>query len=178
MARYHTKLVVVAACVGLVLGMAGRVLATIPDGNTIYGCYKNNTGAVRVIDPSAGDKCNGKSEAAISWAQTGQDGVPGVQGPQGPQGTTGPDGPDGVSGYVVETATGSTTYDSGYQTGKAVVDAKCPDGTAITGNGFDLSSSTKVSVFKDDGVLWVFGDPGVTVTAYTVCVDKQQFEGQ
>lgn len=172
--------VAVIAAVGLLAGFAGRVAwASIPDGNTIHGCYKNDTGVVRVIDPSAGDACKTKSETALDWAQAGQQGIQGVQGQRGQQGATGTAGTDGVSGYQIESATGTTAFDSSFQTNVATLNAACPDGTVSTGIGFDLPS-TKVSPFAvggDLGELVAMGDPGLTVSVYTVCVD-QQFEGK
>jgi hypothetical protein len=177
--RFRTYIVIVAV-LGVLAGFGGRVAwAAIPDGNTIHGCYKNDTGVLRVIDTSAGASCNPKSETALDWSQTGADGVPGIQGTQGPQGATGTTGTDGVSNYQIKSATATTAYDSFAQTNVATVNAACPDGTVATGIGFDLPSD-KVSPFgvgADLGELVVWGDAGLTATVYTVCVDKQ-FEGK
>jgi hypothetical protein len=179
MSRRFTFVALIAA-VGLVAGFAGRVAwASIPDGNTIHACYKNDTGVLRVIDPSAGDACKTKSETALDWAQTGQQGIQGIQGVRGQQGANGIAGTDGVSGYQIESATGTTAFDSFFNTNVATVNAACPNGTVSTGIGFDLPS-TKVSPFAvggDLGELVAMGDSGLTVTVYTVCVD-QQFEGK
>ena len=178
MSRRRLAYISIAALVGLLAGFGGRVAwAAIPDGNTIHVCYTNDTGVVRVIDPSTGGACK-KSEKALNWAQTGTQGIQGIQGTQGPQGTSGPNGPNGVSGYQLETATGTTAYDSSWQTNVASVNASCPKGTVPTGIGFDLPSD-KISPFgvgRDQGELFVMGDSGVTATVYTVCVD-QQFKG-
>jgi hypothetical protein len=177
--RTFIRLAVVAA-VGVVAGFGGRLAwAAIPDGNTIHGCFKNDTGVLRVIDTSAGDSCNPKSETALDWSQTGQQGLQGIQGIQGIQGAAGSPGTDGVSDYQIETATGTTAYDSFWSTNVASVNAPCPVGTAATGVGFDLGS-TKISPFAiggDLGELVVIGDAGVTATVYSVCVD-QQFKGK
>jgi hypothetical protein len=168
-------------CLGLAVGFAGKVaFAAIPSGNTIYGCYKNDSGVLRVIDPSAGGACNAKSETPLSWAQTGGQGSPGIQGPRGDQGAVGPNGLDGVSNYQIESATATTVYDSLYKTGLATASAACPAGTTATGNGFDLPS-TSVSIWDEGGGLaidgqaglTVTGATGVTITAYTVCVGDQ-----
>ena len=80
MTRRRVRIAVIAA-VGLLAGFGGRVAwAAIPDGNTIHGCYKNDTGVLRVIDPSVGDACKSKSETALDWAQAGQQGMQGIQG--------------------------------------------------------------------------------------------------
>lgn len=72
----------------IVIG-AATVLATIPDtGGVIHGCFQQNNGQLRVIDPSV-DRCL-PSESAISWNQNGSQGPAGPTGPQGPQGPAGP----------------------------------------------------------------------------------------
>jgi len=179
----HVAHISIVVFVGLLAGFGGRLAwAAIPDGNTIHACYKNDTGVLRAIDPSAGDACNSKSETALDWAQTGLQGVQGIQGPRGAQGATGDSGTDGVSNYQIVSATGTTAYDSFWQTNVVGVNAKCPSGTVTTGIGFDLPS-TQVTPFALGGAqaepyqLYVMGDPNVTVTAYAVCVD-QQFIGK
>jgi hypothetical protein len=180
MSRRHLAYISIVAVVGILAGFGGRVAwGAIPDGNLVHGCYKNDTGVLRVIDTSAGVSCNPKSETALNWAQTGPQGMQGIQGIQGPQGVTGKAGTNGVASYQIETATGTTAYDSFWQTNVATVNASCPAGTVATGVGFDLPSD-KVSPFGiggDLGELVVMGDAGLTATVYTVCVD-QQFEGK
>ena len=177
--RFGYVLVVVA--VGVAVGFAGRVAwAAIPDVNTIHGCYKNDTGELRVIDPSAGGACNSKSETALDWSQTGQQGGAGVQGLRGAQGPTGADGPDGVVDYQVVSDTETTVANTDYKTGLATAIAACPAGTAATGEGFNLPS-TKISIWDEHGGvaiennagLTVTGATGVTFTAYTVCVGDE-----
>jgi hypothetical protein len=179
MTRRHLAYAAIVA-VGLAAGFGGRIAwSAIPDGNTIHACYKNDTGVLRVIDPSAGGTCNAKSETALSWAQTGAQGIQGDQGPSGLQGSTGSAGIDGVSNYQIVSGSATTAFDSFWQQGAATAGATCPSGTVATGVGFDLPT-TKVSPFSiggDEGELLVLGDTGVTVTAYTVCVD-QQFQGK
>jgi hypothetical protein len=179
--RRLASIISIVAAIGLVAGFGGRVAwAAIPDGNTIHGCFKNDTGILRAIDPSVGDACNPKSETAIAWAQTGSQGVQGIQGVQGPQGATGLAGTDGVSDYQIVQATATTAFDSSYQTGLATASASCPTGTVATGEGFDLPS-TSVSIWDEHGGvaienkvgLTVTGATGVSVTAYTVCVGDQ-----
>jgi hypothetical protein len=172
---------VLVAIVAVAAGFAGRVAwAAIPDGNTIHGCYKNDTGELRAIDPSAGGACNAKSETALDWSQTGQQGAQGAQGPYGPQGDTGPAGPDGVVDYQIVSATATTVANSDYKTGLATATAACPAGTDATGEGFDLPS-TDISIWDEHGGyfiennagLTVTGATGVTFTAYTVCVGDE-----
>ena len=67
MSRRRLAYISIVAVVGLLAGFGGRVAwSAIPDGNTIHGCYKNDTGVLRVIDPSAGDTCNSKSETPLN----------------------------------------------------------------------------------------------------------------
>lgn len=70
----------------LVISIAGVCLlgaiayASIPDGNgVIHGCYKRNSGSLRVID-NATSQCD-NSETAIQWSQTGPQGPPGMAAP-------------------------------------------------------------------------------------------------
>lgn len=91
--------------VGVAIGSAGVVSATIPTNNVIDACYTKSGGALRVIDPAT-TKC-GKSETTLAWnvrgpqgetGATGAAGAPGPVGPQGPTGATGPAGPAGPAG--------------------------------------------------------------------------------
>lgn len=182
MTGQRLKLAFVVALAVAAATLAAVAWGAIPDGNTIHGCFKNDTGVLRVVDTGAGDACNAKSETALDWAQGGPQGVQGIQGPRGPQGAQGAAGPDGVSSYQIESASGTTAYDSFFQTGEVTVNASCPSGSIPTGGGFDFPSSANVSVFSNDATSssWrveVFGDAGVTVTVYAVCVDKQQYLG-
>jgi len=174
----------IVATVSLLAGFGGRVAwSAIPDGNTIHGCYKNDTGVLRVIDPSAGGACNSKSETPLGWSQTGTQGIQGIQGSRGPQGATGSAGPDGVTDYQIVTGSATTAYDADYKVGLATATAPCPVGKVGTGGGFDLPSDS-VSIWDQDGGiaikdvagLTVTGKTGVTVNAYTVCV-RDTFNG-
>jgi hypothetical protein len=83
------------AFLGLVVAAAvaaGAAYATIPDGaGVINGCYTNKVGFLRLVDPSAGQKCT-SLETPISWNQKGPKGDPGPQGAAGPAGPPGPAG--------------------------------------------------------------------------------------
>jgi hypothetical protein len=79
----------------LVVAAGGVAYAVIPRaGGLISGCYKNQSGQLRVIDPAA-DSCL-PSESSIQWNQAGQVGPVGPAGPPGPSGATGPRGPSDV----------------------------------------------------------------------------------
>jgi Collagen triple helix repeat (20 copies) len=133
-------LAVGAAVAGILVAAGGVSLASIPDSKThvISGCYSHRTGTLRVIDAQAGQHCQ-RSEAALSWNQTGPagsrgpkgdtgspgpaglqgavgpQGPAGPQGPQGPQGNTGPAGPPGPSNVSWATldANGNLLHASG-----------------------------------------------------------------
>lgn len=79
------KRLVAGFVAGAIFVLGGVAVATIPDGQgVIHGCYKNNSGVVRIIDDSV-DTCTSQ-ETAITWSQTG---------PAGQDGTNGIDGQDG-----------------------------------------------------------------------------------
>ncbi len=62
------RLVLALAVGGTVFGIACAVQASIPDANgVIHGCYKTNTGSLRVID-NAGSSC-AASETPLNWSQ-------------------------------------------------------------------------------------------------------------
>ena len=106
-------MLVVAGALFAVAG--GVVYATIPDGNHVYtACMKNNSGRIRLIDPSLPptklmSHCVG-TETQITWNQdsrqpgpTGPAGVKGDRGPtglRGPAGVTGLPGARGATGHV------------------------------------------------------------------------------
>ncbi len=82
----------VVALLSLVLAASGVAVAAIPDSSgVIHGCYSNRTGALRVIDVSAGDSCSAK-ETVLTWNE---------EGPQGPAGADGQDGADGTDGDML-----------------------------------------------------------------------------
>jgi hypothetical protein len=71
---------------------AGAAYAAIPDAaGVIHGCV-NKAGALRVIDPAAGDRCS-KTETDLPWSQRGPKGD---AGPAGQAGAAGPAGPPGT----------------------------------------------------------------------------------
>lgn len=65
-ARSRWSFRVAAAVFGFVLFGAGIAIADLPDGNAINGCRSSTSGALRVIDKSAGQTCN-TGETALSW---------------------------------------------------------------------------------------------------------------
>src|SRR5262249_31345390 len=83
---------VVAAAVVVLAVSGGIAWASIPDENGVFtACISNATGAIRMIDPSAGQTCTG-GENRVTWNKKG------VEGPKGPTGATGPQGPRGAQG--------------------------------------------------------------------------------
>jgi len=99
--KFSLSPALVVAIAALVVALGGVAYATIPDsGGVIHGCYLKANGSLRVIDPSAGEKCT-KREAAIQWSQTGP------KGPPGSTGATGPAGPPATSLWAVVGPDGS-----------------------------------------------------------------------
>jgi len=77
----------------------------------IHGCYNTSNGQLRVIDPSAGDKCK-TPETALDWNKTGPAGATGPAGPAGatgPAGAAGPAGPAGKDGKDGTNGTNGTS---------------------------------------------------------------------
>lgn len=65
------RVLLLAAAAVLVLGAGGIAWATIPDSQgAIHSCYSTSTGALRIIDPSAGQACH-SGEAALAWNSRG-----------------------------------------------------------------------------------------------------------
>jgi Collagen triple helix repeat (20 copies) len=63
-----------ALLVGLVMLGGSAAVADVPDGNVINGCRNTTTGALRVIDRSAGNRCVA-GEAPLNWANWRSRGV-------------------------------------------------------------------------------------------------------
>jgi hypothetical protein len=126
--------------IGMLVGAAvwGTALAAIPDSQgVIHGCYKIDTGKLRVIDTEAGQACGLKGKA-ISWNQTGARGLQGAQGVQGPQG---PQGPPGFSGYQLARAQEFVAAGQ-----HAEVTVLCPEGKRVLGGGFLVETPLDVKV--------------------------------
>jgi hypothetical protein len=126
-------------------------------------------GALRVIDPSAGQSCDA-SETRITWNQKGQpgaagaSGVPGSTGPSGSPGATGPTGATGPSGASGSTGpTGATgpsgqpgspgaTGPTGATGPSGPVGAQGPTGpTGPTGAGSIVFASSGSATLTTDG---------------------------
>jgi hypothetical protein len=99
--RIKTTVLGVTAALGTVALLASAGYAAIPSaGGVITACYNANSnpsGAMRVIDSEAGQKCS-KNERTLSFNQTGPRGPAGPAGPEGPAGPAGADGADGADG--------------------------------------------------------------------------------
>jgi hypothetical protein len=95
--RYWFALV---AAVTMTCGVSAA-FASVPDaGGVIHGCYKDNNGDLRLVDPAASghDGMCKNHETSVSWNQTGPAGPVGPIGPQGPIGPIGPKGDAGATG--------------------------------------------------------------------------------
>jgi hypothetical protein len=99
----------VAFGIGIAVGWVGLAIAAIPAGDaTITGCYKNASGALRLIDKEGGASCSA-TETQITWSQRGPTGPTGPKGAAGPKGPTGPTGATGAKGGAgAKGATGPT----------------------------------------------------------------------
>jgi cysteine-rich repeat protein len=61
----------VLGLVALIIVMSGVAVAAIPgpgQSGTISACYNDRSGALRVIDPDAGEACNAAKESAVAIA--------------------------------------------------------------------------------------------------------------
>ena len=66
--------ITVAFGVASVVGLGGIAYAAIPDASSgvFHGCYNKTSGALRLVDPSAGtDNTCTASESAVTWNQRG-----------------------------------------------------------------------------------------------------------
>jgi hypothetical protein len=137
----------------IVILLAGGVAyASIPaaDG-TINGCYKNNTGALSVIDSAA--TCPSGS-TALNWSQTG---------PQGPAG--------GVAGLELVQAFGPIDL-AQFKS----VTATCPTGKiVIGGGGFTGGGSTVIRDSYASSPSGISPGQSWTVLAYKPVDDGQSW---
>jgi len=69
LARVAVPLIAVASSCVLISAI-GVAVAAVPDAGTgqMHGCYSTSSGAVRVIDPAAGQRCR-VGERSLSWGQ-------------------------------------------------------------------------------------------------------------
>ena len=119
------KRLVIGAVVGLALA-SGAAYATIPDsGGVIHACMHKNVGTIRIIDPSAGQKCSASLETPIDWNQKGARGPTGSSGSNGGRGPTGPKGDTGSNGSRGPTGTRGPTGADG---AKGPTGARGPSG--------------------------------------------------
>src|SRR5712692_1239565 len=132
--------------IGVAVGLAiagGVAYATIPDsGGVIHGCFRNEVGMLRVIDPSARQLC-GPNATPFHGSQTG---------PTGPAGVTGPAGGSGYEVDIVD-ATGATF---GKKAGDAMTAAfTCPTGKKLLSGGHGGDWGAFVSEAPStDGTTW------------------------
>lgn len=63
-----SPVILVVGAITIVMGAAVAVAAIPDEDGLIHSCYKNTTGAVRVIDSEAGQTCKG-GETALNWNQ-------------------------------------------------------------------------------------------------------------
>jgi len=163
----HRRWIVPAALV-LVVAASTVALASIPDSSgVIHGCRNKATGALRVIDSDAGQRCL-PTEAALTWNQAG---------PQGPPGA------GGAGRELVERSVSIDTTPSGSDILQINEVVQCPAGKAAVNGGYrfdDLASgydTYRRTFGGPDGTDWrvldyKFVNPPVPVpvTLWAVCV--------
>lgn len=176
------KLVVALAAASLV-GIGAVAYASIPDsGGVIHGCYSNLTGALKVIDTSAGQSCNG-IQTPLNWNQTGPAGPQGPTGPTGPTGATGATGPAGAPGAVGATGPqGPSGFANVYivtgtgNTNQSLLAVPCASGDRVISGGYNVHDAGNVapqgSYPNSTGTGWLVDsrNSAALVTPYAICV--------
>jgi hypothetical protein len=176
--KFRLSPALVVGITALAVALGGVAYATIPDsGGVIHGCYLRKVGTLRVIDPSAGQRCSAW-EAPIQWNQTGPHGLPGAPGTNGATGPAGPAGPAGAQGApgtadavyngvgnqflpfpAARVSVASVTVPRGKYlvTGEAIVDNDQHDQTAVcqlfstnTGAGFGQETLATITSVDPD----------------------------
>ena len=173
MAKFRRKRAALLATAAGAIALVGSVAyASIPAGGVVHGCYKDSTGALRVIDSEA-QACN-PSETALDWNVAGAQGPQGPPGPQGSAGPQGPPGAAGVSGWeivrVARVAQPSTDL---------IWTVNCSGGKKVVGGGVTKQIIGDSEVIEsgptDDGLGWISGIDNLAdfpepVTFYAICV--------
>jgi hypothetical protein len=121
----------VGACVVVAVGAIATVVqASIPDGNTIHGCYDSG-GNLKVV---SAPPCPSKY-TALDWSQTGS---AGAQGPTGPTGATGLKGDTGGTGATGATGPTGATGTAGADGATGATGPAGPGGANTPQFDFDL----------------------------------------
>ena len=158
---------VLVGVVAAVLGAGGATALATGAGSwivgadgTIYGCYKAQTGQLRVV--ALGKQC-GPSELALQWNQTGPKGATGAVGATGADGATGATGAQGPKGDKGDTGgigpTGATGDPgrNGANGSDGATGAQGPKGDNGDTGGIGPTGAT-----GDPGRTGATGDPGTT----------------
>lgn len=91
-----SNILAIGGALAIMVGSVAIVKAVIPDtAGVIHGCYKNNSGTLRVVD-SPSQVCAG-GETALNWNQTG---------PQGPAGSGGNGEPKAYGRVTIDSSNG------------------------------------------------------------------------
>lgn len=101
---------------------------------TISACYREKSGALRVIDANSGESCK-KREKLLAWNRQGMPGVSGYQIVKAEGGSNQP-------GVAVGSHPGTTLDEQHTQHATAY----CPPGKKVTGGGVDVSFAPGISV--------------------------------
>jgi hypothetical protein len=137
---FHVPRTLAAIVAAGALAVTGVTVAaaSIPDSSgAINACYAVKDGSLRVIDPSAGQRCT-SGQKPLSWSQTGP------QGPAGPVGPQGPAGPPATAQDVTSQVTYTNLQPEGSGSSTELqVTLDCPSGTkALNGGISDLVTSS------------------------------------
>jgi hypothetical protein len=134
------------------------------------GGSPGSTGAQGPVGPMGPAGPQGETGATGAM---GPEGPVGPVGPQGPQGEAGPAGPAGSSTYYVASA--SAVIGSGASTTQ--VAALCNEGDVAVSGGFagTVAAADSIAASEPLAGSWrvtlVNSGPGLTLTAYAVCLD-------
>jgi hypothetical protein len=180
----------------------GIAVASIPSGSRVFhGCYAKSTGALRLIDPSAHQRCR-RGELAVSWQQAGPSGPQGPQGirgpmglagsagaagaagsqgptgPTGPQGPAGPAGPAGPPGLTFTTAAGVGSGQDSPDlatpgTYFVVVDVKW-DLSSLPGGTCKITQPSPGAVVSSFGVTFVLSAADTTEDSFSGMITVTQ----
>jgi hypothetical protein len=170
--------------------ISSRTAPTCQHGDTLVRW--NERGPKGATGPVGPRGPQGEAGAAGVPGAQGDAGPTGPQGPKGDTGTTGPAGPQGPKGEpgapgpsgpagAARTTIVTTSSSVGISSTAGITTASCPEGTVLSGGGFDITddnlvvhvTASKPLVATRQWKVFVNNDDlfaAHTVAAYAVCV--------
>lgn len=133
----------VAAAIVVAAVLAGATHAGVPDATgVIHGCFKTQSGQLRVSDPDDGVPvaCDSDSETALQWNLSGPQGQTGPEGDKGPAGDAGPAGLPGTLGPIVQ-----RVFTSFFVSETKSLDVECPPGTKVINGGGTIEGAGEIT---------------------------------